>query len=146
MVRLIGSVYEWMWRGSARLLGYEARPWTYIMREWSRQYPVQRHIAASLWYVALLAVGFYVEGWAVAVLVAVTAFSSMLWGHLYWDTSGSYLKDGSDFSASDDVEELEPGMCDAMFPGEEPALNNARCELEIDHAGPHVLRRVERES
>lgn len=85
--------YKWWWR-------HVKRPFTYIMRQWSAQNRKAQWfatVAASLFF----ALALFAAGGIAAVCIGIgLTFASALWGHLYWDTPGTYHKGPEDFDGS----------------------------------------------
>lgn len=87
--RLMQRVYEYLWRPTA------GRPWTYEIRDWS-----DRHPGWALLISVVVAVGFVAGqvilvrlfGWVALPFVLFADFMAFVAGHLFWDTSGSYIK------------------------------------------------------
>ena len=86
---LISILYRAAWK-------YVGRPFTYVFREWSGEYPLVATLMslASLGMLAYLdSVLTGVAGWAVR---ASLMFACLLAGHLFWDTAGAYVKSAKD--------------------------------------------------
>lgn len=89
-------MYERLWRPTI------GRPWTYAMRQWRTQYPVQYRIAfvlsAAAFSGGIVATGLLASWtWATVVAGAGGVLGAEIHGHLFWDTRGAYIKHSGEF-------------------------------------------------
>ncbi len=92
IAKSLGSIYRILWTNTTR------RPWTYAMRQTAIETPWKVWIA-HLVILPLLALIYVYWPWYFGL--PVIAFTFALWGHLFWDTLGAYVKHARYFEGGD---------------------------------------------
>ena len=88
-MRLLKRLYEYIWRPTS------GRPWTYEIRDWCDRHPKWALVIAlpvTAGFIAgqvLLVMMF--RFWALPFVIFAD-FMAFVAGHLFWSTTGSYLK------------------------------------------------------
>lgn len=79
---MISAIYEVLWR---RIGG---RPWTYISRQYARDYPL-RALCIAFGIGSLL--GLAPLGWKVRLIVVAALAAGSVIGHIFWNGHGPYI-------------------------------------------------------
>lgn len=89
--------YRILWHDICRL----GRPFTYTIREWSRQHPVLvrllAYTACLLMVAGQILLPWRFGFWAVPFVLAADGVFIII-GHLYWDTLGPFIKHEQDLT------------------------------------------------
>lgn len=84
---MLAWLYRKLWKPTA------GRPWTYAMREYATRKPgILLVIGFGLGEVVANSLRWQTEVWLWAAL-----FAGALFGHLFWDTRGKFIKHRKDF-------------------------------------------------
>lgn len=89
--RILNRIYEFLWRNT---LG---RPWTYAVRQATRDHWYARLIAI-LAYSAVLGIPAYFAPTWLKPIIVLAYFGSFAAGHFWWDTEGDYVRHEEDFT------------------------------------------------
>ena len=84
------ALYEKLWRPTIQ------RPWTYAMRQAAQMNPARVVIGAILTGVAVGVTAVWL-GVLVCAGLAAGFLMGSIYGHLFWDTEGAYIKHKADF-------------------------------------------------
>jgi hypothetical protein len=82
---ILGWLYKQLW---SRTTG---RPWTYVIRQYTKHQQWARAGAVIL-YSGLLVPPVLHNLWVDALVLLTLYFLCFLAGHLWWDTAGKYIK------------------------------------------------------
>lgn len=90
-MNVFGRTYELLWSNTTR------RPWTYVMRQWSRQNRVARTVMVALYLALVFFAASAIWSWSVGFWSLAVWGTGTIWGHLFWDTAGGHVKHAGDF-------------------------------------------------
>ena len=94
---IVFDIYKAFWKNTTE------RPWTYCMREAVINHPKAASIILPFVFAALIAWPRLVDAWVSHrewwwFLILLNQFAWLLTGHLFWDTTGNYVKQVKDFT------------------------------------------------